>query len=340
MTFNKQLLPHFIRDALRPYSEDFAMSGKNPVAVRLNGKEYSTHVSYVHDSGANRSNPDEVRIQIPRKLIDQQKNEFNKGRKTAFIGFFEDGETFVGWDSQYIFLSQAQTIVSVYARSSQQAQVETSSAAVHEFSPKGKGSLGTSSAIALPANALGFYLENTESFHRLRSESDIQAMIQGHNEILDEKISGTSGTLEVGQQGQKERFSFTRTAFLRDPLFKRQVMEAYNRACCVCGRQLAIVQAAHIIPHSEPDSLDTIANGLALCIEHHRLYDSALLLPGPDRSLVFNEERAEYLRQTKQDRGLDEIEAKHGQKFSVPKLAQNHPSDDYLQRGLEIRLGQ
>ena len=337
MTFNKQLLPHFIRDALRPYSEDFAMSGNNPVTVRLNGELYSTHVSYIHDSGANRSNPDEARIQIPRTLMDQLQREYNMGRKVAFIGFFESGKVFVGWEPQYIFSLQAQTIVSVYARKSQEKRTEEEYAAVHEISSQ---TLNKNFAIALPANALGFYLENIESFHRLSSESDIQAMIQGHNEILDEKISVTSGTFEVGQQGQKERFSFTRTAFPRDPLFKRQVMEAYNRACCVCGRQLSIVQAAHIIPHSEPGSLDTIANGLALCIEHHRLYDSALLLPSPGGSLVFNDERAEYLRQTKQDRGLNEIEAKRGQKFSVPKLAQNHPSDDYLQRGLEIRLGQ
>ena len=336
MTFNKQLLPHFIRDALRPYSEDFAMSGKNPVAVRLNGEEYSTHVSYIHD--ANRSDPNEVRIQITRTVMDQRQREFSMGRKVAFIGFFESGKVFVGWDPKYIFSLQAQTVVSVYARKSQEKRTEEEYATVHEISLPTH--LDRNFAIALPANALGFYLENIENFHRLQLESDIQAMIRKHKEILDENLCGTSGTFKAGQAGKRERFNFKRTAYPRDPLFKRQVMDAYDRTCCVCGRQLAIVQAAHIIPHSEPDSLDTIANGLALCIEHHRLYDSALLLPGPDRSLVFNEERAEYLRQTKQNRGLDEIEAKHGQKFSVPKLAQNHPSDDYLQRGLEIRLGQ
>lgn len=58
-------------------------------------------------------------------------------------------------------------------------------------------------------------------------------------------------------------------------------LDAYKKTCCVCRRQLGLVQAAHIIPHSEPDSPNTVQNGLAMCIEHHRLYDDSLLLPGP-----------------------------------------------------------
>jgi putative restriction endonuclease len=339
MTLDKALLHYFARDALAPYSEDFSVRDKqNPIRIELNGALYSIHISYVHDSGNTRANEDEARIQISRSLIEQQRQRHNAGERVAFIGFFEDGKTFVAWDPRHVFSLEAKTVVSVYARQSQEEQAEIKSASVHQF--KAKFLNDSSFAIAFTSNFLGFYLENISRFHRIRSESSIQSLIRGHEEVFSDTSRGISGDFEIGQEGERERFTFTRKAFIRDPRFKKHVLAAYNRTCCICNRQLAIVQAAHIIPHSEPDCPNTVANGLALCIEHHRLYDDALLLPGPGGRLVFNEERAEYLRQTQQQRGLDEIAAQHGKQFSIPVLAECHPSDQYLQRGLEIRLGQ
>lgn len=338
MTLDKSLLYHFVRDALGPYSEDFAIRDKaNPAIVALNGSPYSIHLSYVHDSGNHRDNEDEVRIQISRSLIEEQRQRAEAGNNVAFVGFFEGGRTFVAWDPRHVFSLQAKTVVSVYARQSQEERVEAESAAVHSFNARFLND--TSFAIALPSNALGFYLENVEHFHRLRSEERIQTLIKGNGEVLADNARGITGNFEIEQDDERERFTFTRTAFPRDPRFKKFVLAAYDRTCCVCNRQLAIVQAAHIIPHSEPDSPNTVSNGLALCIEHHRHYDDALLLPGPDRKLVFNDERAEYLKQTKQERGLDEIAAMHGDEYSIPALKECHPSDEYLQRGLDIRMG-
>ncbi len=116
-------------------------------------------------------------------------------------------------------------------------------------------------------------------------------------------------------------------------------MDAYGQTCCICNRQLGLVQAAHIIPHSEENSPNSVQNGLALCIEHHRLYDDALLLPGPDQQLIFNKERAEYLEQTNQNKGLDGIEALDRQRYQVPEDAELRPRDDYLEQGIAIRLG-
>ena len=338
MTLDNNLLYYFLRDSLRPYSEDFTVSDKrNPAVISLNSHLYSVHISYVHDSGNHRDNEDEVRIQISLGLIDQQRERYNAGQRIAFIGFFEGGKSFVAWDPRHVFSLQARTVVSVYARQSQEERVETQFAAVHQFNARLLRE--TSFAIALPSNALGFYLENIAHFHRIRSENHIQSLIRGHSEILEDNTRGISGDLEVGQGEERERFTFTRKAYPRDPRFKKYVLAAYNRACCICNRQLAIVQAAHIIPHSEPDCPNTVSNGLALCIEHHRLYDDALLLPGPGYELVFNDERAEYLRQTGQGRGLNEIAENHGRKFHIPAQANCRPSDNYLRRGLEIRMG-
>lgn len=157
--------------------------------------------------------------------------------------------------------------------------------------------------------------------------------------IQDEAGLGARGQFQIDDNGFRERFTFERTAFPRDPRFKKAVLGAYARTCCVCNRQLGLVQAAHIVPHSEPESPNAVENGLALCIEHHRLYDDALLLPGPGRRLIFNQQRATYLRDTGQDGGLDGIAAFDNREYAVPADAHLRPREEYLERGLAIRLG-
>lgn len=335
----RSLLYYFVRDALKAYSEDFAVRDhRNPAVIELNGNSYSIHISYVHDSGEHRENEDEVRIQISRALIEQQRQRDDEGNKVAFIGFFEGGgETFVAWDPRHVFSLRAQTAVSVYARQSQETQAKNLFAAVHKFVPRYLPE-NTSFAIALPSYSLGFYIENIERFHRLRSENSIQSLLRNHDELLANNVSDVRKEFVVGQGEERERFNYTRKAYPRDSHFTRDVLAAYGDACCICDRQLGIVQAAHIIPHSIWDSPNDVTNGLALCVEHHTLYDDALLLPGPGFRLVFNSKRAEYLRQTKKERGLNEIAEREGKEFRVPDSPESRPSENYLRRGLDIRM--
>lgn len=320
------------------YSENFRIEDrKNPTAFRLNGKQYSAHVSYVHDSGNTRTNEDEARIQIGRALIEVQRERAKNGVRAAFLGFFADGETFVAWDPRHVFSLEAKTVVSVYARQSQFDRVKENGAAVHSFKAALLGE--QSFAIALPSSALGIYLENVEHFHRLSSEEAIANVITTHSDATSQAGLGAKESFEVDTGKEREKFAFERYAYPRDPRFKRWVLDAYDQTCCVCQRQLGIVQAAHIIPHSEDDSPNTVQNGLALCVEHHRLYDDALLLPGPGRILQINKNRSEYLKQTGQAKGLDQIESLAGKKYTIPGDKANQPSDEYLERGLKIRMG-
>lgn len=338
MALDRNLLFYFVRDALAPYSENFRIVDRqNPVRIELNGAHYSTHVSYVHDSGNARDNDDEARIQLGRGLIEEQRARRERGERVAFIGFFDTGDAFVAWDPRHVFSLQAKTVVSVYARQSQRISASNQQAAVHQFMAQRLGE--ESFAIALPANALGFYLENVEHFHSLRSERAIVNLVGRHTEIFADTGLGARGEIDIEEDGEREKFTFERTAYPRDPRFKKWVLEAYGQTCCVCDRQLGIVQAAHIIPHSFEESPNHVTNGVALCIEHHRLYDDALLLPGPGYRLVFNNDRAEYLRQTNQDKGIGEIRKLHERPFNVPADQEQRPRHEYLQRGLDLRMG-
>ncbi len=338
MPLDNALLYYFVKDALGAYSEDFRITERpNPTQFTLNHQGYSANISYVHDSGNARDNDDEVRIQIARSFIEVQRRREESGLRVAFLGFFEGGKTFVAWDPRHVFSLQARTVVSVYARQSQLAGVSTNQAAVHSFQARLLGE--QSFAIALPSNALGFYLENIEHFHRLPSEESIVRLMGDHSSTFGDGGLGTGGEFDVEEDQQREKFTFERKAYPRDPRFKKWVMDAYGQTCCICNRQLGLVQAAHIVPHSIENSPNVVQNGLALCIEHHRLYDDALLLPAPGQRLIFNRDRAEYLEQTNQNKGLDGIEALAQQKYQVPANVELRPRDDYLEQGIAIRLG-
>lgn len=328
---------HFVRDALMPYSENVKIQSRgNPMALLLNGRACSIHASYVHGSGHTRSE-EEMRIQIGRPMLNRQQEAEAKGTTVAFIGFVEDGSVFFSWDPRHILSLKTDTSVSVYARRSQFDQAKQNLAAVHEFEAKLLGK--TSFAIALPSPALGLYLENVKRFHDLTTEASIVHLMRKQDSFLNSPATGQNGGLEVQDGKRRVKMECTRASYPRDPRFKRQVLEAYRHTCCVCSRQLAMVQSAHVVPHSEPDCPNTVQNGLALCVEHHRLYDDALLLPGPERVLVFNDDRAEYLKDIGKEKGLDDIKKLSKERYWTPDRKELQPSDDYLQRGLDIRMG-
>jgi putative restriction endonuclease len=70
---------------------------------------------------------------------------------------------------------------------------------------------------------------------------------------------------------------------LHQPVFASQVMIAYETRCAVCriGHR-ELLDAAHIIPDSDPNGLPVVSNGLALCKIHHAAYDRNILGIRPD----------------------------------------------------------
>jgi putative restriction endonuclease len=270
-------------------------------------------------------------------VIAKQRDRQAKGEKIAFIGFFNPGDVFVAWDPRYVLSSGAKKTGSVYARQSQRSGVLTYQAAIHEFISKRLRE--KSRAIALPSSVLGFYLENIEHFHALTTERAIIELVSGYTQAISKVRPAAKGIVSTKENGKREKLTYERTAYPRDPLFTKTVLDAYDQTCCVCNRQLGIIQAAHIIPHSIDDSPSDITNGIALCIEHHRLYDDALLLPGPRYRLVFNASRAKYLEQTGQSKGLAEIKKYKGKSYAIPNDPAKQPQEEYLRRGLKLRLG-
>jgi len=73
---------------------------------------------------------------------------------------------------------------------------------------------------------------------------------------------------------------------VHQPVFRRDVMQAYNNQCAVCGLGIAhLLDAAHIIPDRDEHGIASVTNGIALCKNHHAAYDGGLLAVTEDLTI-------------------------------------------------------
>jgi putative restriction endonuclease len=345
MKLDNKLLYNFATSPLRKYSDTFEINNiGNPFQFKLEGEIYSIHISYIHDSGNARDNEDERRIQISRQQIDKQIDFSENGYKTFYIGFYPRGEVFTAWDPEKISAVSARTITSVYARNSNFDETLEKGAALFFEDAKNLGRKARHPS--LPSGALGLYIQNSVFFHKIDDSLSERQQIKIVQSLIlnNPKFWDTSTRFEVSKQivtieKKKVTLDVKRTLYKRDPDFPKLVKEAYHNSCCICRKQLGIVEAAHIVPHSHEKGSDTIDNGVGLCKNHHKLYDQGLIILDRDRKIFFNEKRAKYLEKTGQGKGLDEIRTIAAKPYWIPDDPSKQPKDEYLLLGKRIRTG-
>lgn len=123
----------------------------------------------------------------------------------------------------------------------------------------------------------------------------------------------------------------------REARFRPLVLQAYSNCCAVCGTALKLVDAAHVIPVSDPRSDDEVTNGLALCRLHHAAYDTGLLGVRSDYRVVLNDAAANRLRQVQLDGGLQQFQDALPRIIRLPNVAEVRPNPRNLRIGLEVR---
>ena len=116
-----------------------------------------------------------------------------------------------------------------------------------------------------------------------------------HHVILDpptvEDIAAASGLLEDQSDESVERTRVAVTRLVRRAAFGKEVCEAYDNRCAMCGIGLGLLEGAHIFPATAPGSSDKIWNGLALCRNHHRLFDRhRIWVSSDDHRIVWHPE--------------------------------------------------
>ncbi len=117
---------------------------------------------------------------------------------------------------------------------------------------------------------------------------------------------------------------------LHQRAFRERVLEAYQRQCAFCRlRHEELLDAAHIIPDSEPGGEPLVRNGLALCTLHHSAFDRQFLGLRPDYVL---EVRPDILREHDGPTLVHAIQALHGQHIVLPRAQALRPDRDLLAR--------
>ena len=116
----------------------------------------------------------------------------------------------------------------------------------------------------------------------------------------------------------------------RDPRFRAEVLCAYQNRCAVCaldvrlGCQTFALEAAHIMWHSAggPPRVD---NGLALCVLHHKFFDSGLFTVSSDLIVrVAKSVEGESVHESLNQFGNSVLRV-------IPEYPHQRPAPEYLQ---------
>lgn len=138
--------------------------------------------------------------------------------------------------------------------------------------------------------------------------------------------------LAVGESNDARRAYITRSVRqrLHQQGFRERVLAAYRDTCSLCRlKHRELLDAAHIIPDTDPDSKPVIENGIALCKLHHAAFDKFIIGVTPDyiihvRKDVLDEEDGPMLLH-----GLKEL---HNSRIILPSSKINWPKQEYLER--------
>ncbi|WP_111748654.1 HNH endonuclease [Salinisphaera orenii] len=113
-----------------------------------------------------------------------------------------------------------------------------------------------------------------------RRASELQSMVERSRRInrYERQLRGLDDEVPSGDAPPEA---------IRDPAFRRVVLEAYDYRCAATGTRIILpdesvmVQAAHIEPFAETRN-DDPCNGLALTPDMHWAMDKGIIAPGPD----------------------------------------------------------
>jgi len=293
-------LKYLLIDSLKSYSDNVEyIDGSNPYRFSINKKTVFILIRNIHASGNNRDNQDECRIQISNTV--GLVNALNSRINVIVLGFFADENVFTAWDPLIFnnrfdenFIDRTITrTVSVYSRFSIQENAKNDKIANYVDDNQ-------QSIISFKPEYLGLYLENITNIHNLESE-ELTKLVAFSD---DENEENFEGSISLGD----EQLNVTHTRYKRDPNFRKKIYEAYNNKCAMCGIQLELIEAAHIVPHSHVKGTDDVSNGVGLCSLHHTAYDKSLIFFQDDFSIKINKKKMQYLEKMGLDGGYRKFE--------------------------------
>jgi putative restriction endonuclease len=121
---------------------------------------------------------------------------------------------------------------------------------------------------------------------------------------------------------------------LHQRLFREKVLAAYDDKCTLCRlKHRELLDAAHIIPDSDPEGEPHVTNGLSLCKIHHAAFDSNIIGIRPDYTI---EVRKDILLENDGPMLQHGIKEMHNNKIILPSSKISHPDRALLERRYDL----
>lgn len=301
------------------------LSDRHPFRLQIYQGEASYRVriyvwNLTHGGGAARPR-DEYRIQVTG--VSHFEPEI--GGETLILGWWEAAEVFAAFDFQ-------RHAGALGASPSLQIKEDAlREAARTGFSPYNKGNQEI--AIAFRPDFFVDYVRNLESLHSFgESDRDLEVL----DAVSHDPLAVNDEDIEIVSQPRRTVVASVRRK-LRSASFKLRVLEAYDHQCAMCGLQLRLVEAAHIIPVNHEASTDETRNGLALCVLHHRAFDRVLVTVNERYQVVVNSRKLDRLSTIGHGGGRTAFERGLRNEVVVPRAVTDRPHVDYLRLGNQVR---
>lgn len=267
--------------------------------------------------GATRSDH-EFRIQLTGALPD-----LVAGETTVVIGWSSSFGVFAGWDA------------AIHAgRISNSPSLQVEREVLTRASNDGVGAAHRGSGdlvVAFRPELLTTYCLRSGELHS-RSAAQVAAELN--------MIPALDPTSHIQRTSREERERVTRTfeTNLRAWDFRKRVLAAYEQRCSICTQQLGLNEAAHIVPVAWPGSNDTTANGISLCRNHHRAYDSMLISVTGEYRVEVSQHEYQRLERQGMGGGIETIIEFDSRSLNViPVSVEDRPNPDYLELGRTVR---
>jgi putative restriction endonuclease len=147
---------------------------------------------------------------------------------------------------------------------------------------------------------------------------------------LDDRQVAIASTTNESAVSEIRRSYVTRLTMQRvhQSTFRQRVLRAYRDRCAICRlRHEELLDAAHILPDSDPRGVPSVDNGLALCKLHHAAFDRHFVGIRPDLIVTVRED---LLREEDGPMLLHGLKGFHGQKILVPGTSALRPNPEFL----------
>ncbi|MEL7684454.1 HNH endonuclease [Citromicrobium bathyomarinum] len=277
------------------------------------------HIWNVTPGGRPKQRPLERRIQ-PTGIGDHFKTE--AGTDTLIFGWSDEAQVFAAFDHGY---HSGQIGNSPSIQTDLPSLLAANQDGLGVFA-KATGEL----SISIRPDFLGIYFEQRQLLHSMGSDA---AQLSALRQMAVDPLR-----LQVDDLPQNRRKVLTNTLrVLRDRRFREHVLTAYRHRCAMCGIQLELLDAAHILPVAHPKSNDKVTNGVALCALHHRAYDAGLVTFDRSYSISINQDIAARLASASKDEGLTAFHSALLPSLLLPKMQANYPSPKMITIANELR---